>query len=501
MKGGEDAIRAALSHAEEARDDKSSHRLDRDLAKKPLNDIGNGERLRARYGRDLMFVPEIGRVAWTGSHWSTRVGDREWSFVSQKTAQQMLWNEAAALDAMIASGEIAGDAKRLHEYREWARESGNRARLSAMQSVSEPHLHHHVDELDLNPFLFNVQNGTLELGTKKDPLEIRKRRFSRLDRITRISPVGYDPNATCNLFRGFLDSILPDQDVQDWLQRWFGYCLTADYSEHVLAAFWGEGRNGKGTLIKLFQYLLGDYAATIEFATLLDDRNRRGSEASPDLAKLPGMRAVFAGEPKKGSRLDDGRIKEITGGDTLTVRKLNRDFFDLVPTFKLTLAFNNKPQIRDDTHGMWSRVRLLPFTVIVPEEKQDRQLLDKLKAEGAGVLNWGLDGFRMWRERGLSAPQAILAATAEYRSESDQIGSFLAAATRPDPDGKIRSADLYACYQGWCAAMDQRAVSQTKFGRDLTRRGHTGWQNERGVIVRGGLRWSGDIDWDWQVSP
>src|SRR5205807_2247660 len=113
--------------------------------------------------------------------------------------------------------------------------------------------------------------------------------------------------------------------------------------------------------------------------------------------------------------------------------------------------------------------------------------------------NWALDGFRMWRERGLRAPQAILAATAEYRSESDQIGQYLAAATSPEPAGKIRSADLYSCYQGWCSAMDQRAVSQTKFGRELTKRNYTGWYDERGRIVRGGLKWSGTIDWQWET--
>jgi putative DNA primase/helicase len=164
--------------------------------------------------------------------------------------------------------------------------------------------------LDVDPLLFNVQNGTLELGTKKDPLEIRRRRHSRTDLITRISPLAYDPNATCNLFRSFLDQILPDKDVQDWLQRWFGYCLTADYGEHVLAAFWGEGRNGKGTLIKLFQWLFGDYAATIEFATLLDDREpprqrclARPGEAAGQ-ARRVRWRAEKGGPPRR--RQDQG---------------------------------------------------------------------------------------------------------------------------------------------------------------------------------------------------
>jgi len=316
--------------------------------------------------------------------------------------------------------------------------------------------------------------------------------------ITRIAPVGYDPDAECVLFRRFLDRVIPDPEVQEWLQRWFGYCLTADYSENKLALFWGEGRNGKGVLTHYMQWLLGDYAAVIQFASLLADDRRRGSEASPDLAQLPGMRAVFAGEPKKGSKLDDGMLKQMTGGDDLKVRHLNRDFFDLHPTFKLTLAFNNKPQIRDDTHGMWSRVLLVPFTVIIPEAEIDRRLLDKLKAEGPGVLNWCLDGFRGWRDKGLLAPQAILAATAEYRSESDRIGQFIKAATLPDMEGRLPAAELFGCYEAWCRAMEYRPVSQTLFGKELSRRGIK--IEKSNIIYRLGLKWNASgIDWDWQV--
>jgi P4 family phage/plasmid primase-like protien len=258
--------------------------------------------------------------------------------------------------------------------------------------------------------------------------------------------------------------------VQLWLQRWFGYCLTASFQDRVFACFWGEGANGKSVLTKLFRWLYGDYAATLQFASLLDDRQRRGSEATPDLAKLPGVRAVFAGEPKKGARLDDGLIKQVTGGDEINVRKLHHDFFDLQPTFKVTLAFNNKPIVRDDSQGMWSRVMLVPFQATIPESRQDKSLLDKLKAEGPGVLNWALDGFRMWREQGLAPPEAILGASAEWRSESDQIGLFLEMATVRDPAEKVSAGALFACYEGWARAMEVRPVSQTLFGRQLTKR-------------------------------
>src|SRR5262249_58506992 len=133
-------------------------------------------------------------------------------------------------------------------FLDWVRASGNSGHLKGMQEFAEPYLQKRVDELDTDAFLFNQQNGTLELGTKGDPAEVRLRRHSRVDLITRISPVGYDPNATCFKFLEFLDQVMPDREIQDWLQRWFGYVLTADYSEHCLAAFCGECRNGKGTV-------------------------------------------------------------------------------------------------------------------------------------------------------------------------------------------------------------------------------------------------------------
>ena len=485
--GGEDAIRQAIAGAEEFAGDEAGGGRDRRLAGKLMNDSGNAERFRQRHGRNFLYVEEMGWLGWTGSHWSLADGHNKSRMAAQDTARK-IFVEADQL-------EDPGAAKKL---RGWALESGNGARLAQMTRLAEPYLARSVGELDPDPFLLNCQNGALELP--RDPAKpVRLRRHSRLDLATRVTPIGYDPEASCPLFRQFLAQILPDPELQIFVQVWFGYCLTGDYSEHKLAMFWGEGRNGKGVLTKLQQWLAGDYAAIVQFSSLLDDRARRGSEPSPDLAKLPGARVVFAGEPKKGQRLDDGLVKQITGGDDLTVRRLNRDPFDLKPTFKLTLSFNNKPRIHDDTHGMWSRILLVPFVVTIAENQQDPNLLGKLKAEGPGVLNWALDGFRMWREQGLQTPQAVLAATAGYRSESDDIGLFLATATtRGDQQNAIRSTQLYDCYKGWAAAMDKRAVSQTKFGIELTKRGHPGLPDNTGLICRHGLKWAAGIDWDWQ---
>lgn len=493
---GEAAIRDAVVNAEDVTDEPAAGGGSRDLqlAKKLLNDTGNSERYRSRAGLNLMCVPELGRHYYTGQHWSARVGDKEWGLAAQRTAARMMWDEAAALAAELGDS----DNKRLAAFRDWAVESGNSGRLGAMQRLSEPHLEFRVDQLDVNPFLFNVQNGTIELGNAGDRAAVRLRKHSRTDRITRIAPIGYDPNAECVLFRRFLDRIMPDREVQEYLQRWFGYGLSADYSEHKLAVFWGEGSNGKGVLTKLMQWLLGDYGAIVQFQSFVDAGQRRGGEPSPDLAKLTGVRGVFASEAKKGVRLDDGLIKQLSGGDPASVRKLNKEFFDLSPTFKINLICNNKPEIRDDTYGMWRRVALIPFTEIIAEANVDPGLLEKLKAEGPGILNWCLDGFRRWREVGLTAPQAILAATAEYRSESDRIGQFIEAAILRDPASEIPASELFGCYEAWARAMEFRPISQTKLGKELTKRGIL--PEKRGIVWRLGVKWNtGAIDWDWQA--
>lgn len=496
---GESEILRLVKGAPEADGDDGGGTLDERMAKKALNDIGNGERFRIRYGTaNFMLVPEIGWFAWVKTHWSLRDGDRLLGLALQKTAVKINAEAAAA-----AGNPDLFDARQVAGLRGWANESGNSARLAGMLSAARPHLMHYPDELDGDPLLVNCQNGSLELGAEASDtggVAVRLRRHQRRDLCTRILPVGWDEAAECPRFEAFLAEVLPDPEVRQWVQKLFGYALSGATSEHMMAAFWGDGQNGKSTLCKLFRWLYGDYATTIEFATILTDGGpKRGSDASPDLAKLPGVRAVFAAEPRKGARIDDGRIKSLTSYDEFPVRKLNKEFFDLQPVFKLILNFNNKPVVRDDTHGMWRRVRLVPFGVIIPEERADKGLLDKLKGEGPGVLNWAVAGYRAWREEGLDPPEAIRTATGDYRSESDRIGQFIAAAlvrTDPfDPNVRLSASDIYACYEGWCRANEVKPMSLTLFGKELTKRNIPA--EKRGTVARLGVRWSGECDWEW----
>src|SRR5262249_22519734 len=158
--------------------------------------------------------------------------------------------------------------------------------------------------------------------------------------------------------------------------------------------------NGKGVITNLWHWLLGPYSGILPFASVVEDARRGGSGPSPDLADLVNKRVVFAGESNPGNRLDVGRLNALTGGVPVKTRHLNKPFFDLHPGLKLVLSFNNKPVIGDPSQGIWRRMMLVHFTKSLPREEWDLHLLDKFKAEAAGILNYMVDGFRLWREQG-----------------------------------------------------------------------------------------------------
>ena len=297
--------------------------------------------------------------------------------------------------------------------------------------------------------------------------------------------MAYDEEAGAPAFRKFRRTIMPDHSLRIFLQTWFGYSATGDTAEQCLSLLHGTGPNGKSTLIDLIGWVMGDYFLTLPFASLLHDERRRGSEASPDLARLPGARLVSAAEPEVGARFSESLLKSLTGGNRITVRHLNKGFFEFMPQFKLTLSFNNKPSIRGQDEGIWRRLLMVPFTVTLAREDRDRTLPKRLKAEGSGVLNWILDGTRIWLEKGFFIPEAVRAATDDYRTESDPVGQFLTTCTREEAGALTLSRDLYQAYQRWCAANALTAYNQTVFGKRMTDKGYH--KKKTGIIHYIGL--------------
>ena len=281
----------------------------------------------------------------------------------------------------------------------------------------------------------------------------------------------FAPNAACPTFQRFLKEVQPDADLRLFLQVWSGYCLTGNTSEQKLVFNYGEGGNGKSVFIDLIARIMGPYAVSLPFASLLRDDRRRGGDATPDLARLPGARLVRASEPEKGARFAEAAIKAITGGEPITARHLNHGFFDFVPQFKLTLSGNHKPAIRGQDRGIWRRFLLVPWEVSIPDDEQDKNLPAKLWAERAGVLNWLLDGTRLWLERGLEVPDRVQAATNEYRADSDPVGRFIHDCVQPSPGVNVQASAMYSAYSDWCAANAERPWTKHMFGRVLPERG------------------------------
>ena len=441
------------------------------LAKKLRNDLGNGERLIARHGEDLMHVRDVGWHAWWSSHWSSAEGPDEARRRAHKTTRAM-FDEAETLD----------DDKTANKHAHHAGQSGASAAITNMLKEAAPYLGRSVAGLDANPYLFNVQNGTLVLVGSCETLKPHQRR----DRITRLAPVTFKPGAPDKEFRKFLNRVLPDPDLRTFLQTWFGYCLTGLTSEQVLVFCHGRGMNGKSVLLNVVSRVMGGYATTLPFQSLLYNEYKGGGDASPDLARLPGARFVTAVEPETGSRFSESTIKSLTGGDMLLVRHLRQDFFEFDPVFKLTLSGNNRPTIRGQDEGIWRRFLLVPFEVLLPEEERVRDLDDRLfDAEAAGVLNWLLDGCRLWLDGGLKVPDKVRAETKLYRAESDSLGEFMAERVEEREGATIQAKVIYGAYEEWCKSNGVEPMTRTLFGRKLVERGVK--KDKQGVIVYLGI--------------
>jgi putative DNA primase/helicase len=459
MFGGLDAVRAAKQAAEKFTP------LDLKCARLERTDFGNGQRLRERFGDQLIWVKDIGWHGWSGKHWSQELGEVTANKLADDTHLAVYAEAKALAEAGPWPRELPEEFEaRVAAQMAWAIVTGNVNKRNAMLASAVTYLTKTAADIDADPMLFNCENCTLDLSNHE---EIKRRRHSPRDVITRLSPVKFDQKALAPRFKAFLDRILPDKAVQRFMQQWAGISLTGDISVQSLVLMHGTGANGKSTLDEVLRYIFGDYAKTVAFASLLRDDKRRGGEASPDLARLRGARAAFASEPEQSVQFSEGLIKQMTGGEPITARFLNKEFFEYLPQFKLWLAFNTKPTVRGTDTGIWRRLKLVPFEVTIPPEERDPHLVEKLKAEASGVLNWILDGFRDWRDHGLIVPDAVRAATQEYREESDPIGQFIADAIERVPGGKISAGAVYEAYHHWCRVTGSHALGQTLVGRRM----------------------------------
>ena len=328
-------------------------------------------------------------------------------------------------------------------------------------------------EWDKNPFLLGCKNGTVDLKTG----EFRDGQPE--DYIRTIAPTmwkGIDEPAPA--WETFLRTIFNENDdLAAYIQRLLGYGITGSTKDHVIAVFWGaNGRNGKGTLFETLQFVLGQLISPIQAEMLTSDyKNRSSAGPSPDIMSLQGRRLVWASETEEGHQFAVGKIKWLTGADTLTGRPpFGKKNITFSPTHKIVLLTNHRPQLSSTDRAIWERLHLVPFDLSFvdnPQEdyqrKRDPDLPEKLKNEASGILAWLVRGCLEWQKGGLQPPTKVLETTAQYKNDEDIVGQFLSACARESTHEIVRASVLYNTYKSWCENCGYRYFGIRKFGERM----------------------------------
>ncbi|MEO5577281.1 MAG: phage/plasmid primase, P4 family [Gaiellaceae bacterium] len=430
-------------------------------------EVGNAEQLVTRHGRRLRYCgPWSKWLVYDGARWAK---DRSGAPVRLQK-ETLRWATANA-------NAILDDKPRVARLK-FLLESEREARIRAAIALAAPELPVMPEEFDLDPWILNLTNGTLDLRT------VQLRRHRPDDLLTKLAPVTFDPEATAPHWESSLARWLQDDRLlQDYVQQIVGYSLTGDTREQLLFILYGAGENGKSTFLRILLELLGDYAQQTPTATFLD---RRGDAIPNDLAALRGTRLVSAAESGESRKLNEALVKQMTGGDRISARFMRSEYFEFTPAFKPWLATNHKPLIRGTDHAIWRRLRLIPFTARITPEERDPELLDKLRLELPGILNWALVGCLAWHGHGLQTPRSVEDATSAYRAEMDDVGRFLEDRCELADGLTTTSVALFTAYNHWASGNGEQALTQNAFSRRLS---------ERGLVHKrftGGTRgWSG----------
>jgi putative DNA primase/helicase len=336
--------------------------------------------------------------------------------------------------------------------------------VGAVERLAKADRRHAADHemWDADPWLLNTPAGVVDLRTG----ELRD--HSATDYMTKITAAA--PEGDCPLWWRFLDRITNgDSELQRFLQRIAGYCLTGSTKAHAMFFGFGTGANGKGTLINTLSAIMGEYATT---ATMESFTVSRGERHPTDLAMLRGARFVTAQETEEGRGWAESRIKALTGGDPISARFMRQDFFTFVPTFKLFIMGNHKPALRNVDEAIRRRMHLIPFVVKIDAAERDQDLPEKLKPEWPGILNWAIDGCLEWLSRGLAPPDAVLTATEDYLEAEDTLATWIGEQCRTGVYGFTETKLLFANWRQWANEAGEEVGSRRRFSQALEGRGY-----------------------------
>lgn len=427
-----------------------------------FDDTGNAERLFDAFGDMLRFcyTDKKWLYYYEGKWYTDNIG-----YIRQLADSATMLQEQERI-------LYAHDEEMLKAFDRHLKKSRSFAGKTNMIREAEHYAPILPQNLDRNKAVIGAKNGIIDLKTG----ELLP--HDREAYLTKQCPVIYNPDAPePKLWLQFLSDIFGgDPYMLDYIQKCVGYSLTGSTSEQCAFFLFGTGRNGKSTFLEIVRGILGDYATNIQPQTIMVNP-KSGNAPSSDIARLKGARLVTSVEPNEGMRLDEGLLKQLTGDDVVTARKMFSEEFEFKPEFKLWMATNHKPLIRGTDTGIWRRIHLIPFEVQIPLDRVDKKLKYKLVKESEGILKWAVQGCIRWQNEGLSMPQKVLEAVREYQHEMDVISTFMDACCIGE--GEVKASRLYAVYAKWAEEHNEYVMSSTKFGTELTKRDGIGKKKTR----------------------
>jgi putative DNA primase/helicase len=399
-------------------------------------DSGNADRLLAAADGRLRFSNDWGKwLIFRSGKWTVDTYGAMTADFARNVARR-LYKHAGR------NGLTSHERERLFK---WAKRSESNRAIRDMVELSRGApgvlVDHH--DLDQHPHLFNVRNGTIDLRTGQ------LRAHDPDDLLTMQAAVTYDPSAGAPRWAECLEAWQPDPAVRRYLQTVCGSGLTGQPVQHLFVNH-GAGGNGKGAFYGAIAHVLGNYFVVPHKSLLVYQRHDAHDTVK---ARLRGARMVVGAETEAGDRLDESKIKELTGGDVLEARRMREDPWSFWPSHTLLLHTNYKPHIHGTDDGIWRRCRVIPWSVTIPDDRKDPRLADKLRGEASGILNWLVEGSRRFLADGLSEPAAVTAATAAYRTGEDTVARFLADRQVTARAGaRTPAARLVTEHGSWCEA-------------------------------------------------
>lgn len=424
----------------------------------------NAWRLARKFGGELRFVEGLGFIVYDGRRW---VPSKNQAMGLAAQVSRIICAEAAALSQEAArtvnEENRASLTKRAELLNAWARasEQGSAIRESLQLAASLVGLNSR--ELDAHPFLLNVENGTIDLRTG------RLNPHSPDDFLTKIAPVRYDPEVKAPLWIQFVSDITNGEEMlATYLQKALGYSITGSVQEQCMFFAYGTGQNGKTTLLDTLRHILGGgYVCKAAPDLLLMSKVDR--QHPSEIADLRGARIAVSQEVSDGRKFDAQKLKELTGERWLKTRQMYGDWFDFEVTFKIWLAANHQPSTTDTTHAFWRRIHLVPFTRMI--EKPIRDLDIRLAEERSGILNWLLEGARLYFREGVERPSQTLQALQEYRVASDSLGQFINECCVTGQSLCVKANELWIAYEAFTQARGLSRIRKGDLKMELLNRG------------------------------